>query len=457
MPELPEVETVKRELSSFVINKTFDKPTIYYHHFIKTNEDEFLSQIEGKTILSLSRKGKFLVFHLSGNKKMIFHLRMEGKMFKEDNKKHSLKYLTAYFPFKDVDYGFAFYDVRKFGCLYYLDENDNGPLANVGKEPFEINDSSELYKLYHTKKKPIKELLMDQSLMSGIGNIYADEILFRSRISPFKKGCELNDKDFANILNFSVEVLKSSIESNGSTVKTYKASEHIQGSFQDQLLAYGKEGQICPYCHEFRIEKRKLGGRGTCYCPKCQNTGLNIGITGKIASGKSTVSHYFEGEGFVRFSADEVVHNLYTNKAFLKTLRSKFPIVFNEELSKAKIADLLTTDKAFRKSYTSFIFNEVKNQMNEFIINNDGKDKVLEIPLLFDAHMENDFTYIIGVETIHQKKHLLERGDDLSRVNFNALNSYDQNHDKLDFIIHTDGTLGELKTNVKRLIKFIKK
>ena len=457
MPELPEVETVKRELSSFVINKTFDKPTIYYHPFIKTNEDEFLSQIEGKTILSLSRKGKFLVFHLSGNKKMIFHLRMEGKMFKEDNKNHSLKHLTAYFPFKDVDYGFAFYDVRKFGCLYYLDENDNGPLANVGKEPFEINDSSELYKLYHTKKKPIKELLMDQSLMSGIGNIYADEILFRSRISPFKKGFELNDKDFANILNFSVEVLKSSIESNGSTVKTYKASEHVQGSFQDQLLAYGKEGQICPYCHKFRIEKRKLSGRGTCYCPKCQNTGLNIGITGKIASGKSTVSHYFEDEGFVRFSADEVVHNLYTNKAFLKTLKSKFPMVFNEELSKAKIADLLTTDKAFRKSYTSFIFNEVKNQMNEFIINNDGKDKVLEIPLLFDAHMENDFTYIIGVETIHQKKHLLERGDDLNRVNFNALNSYDQNHDKLDFIIHTDGTLGELKTNVKRLIKFIKK
>ncbi len=453
MPELPEVETVIRELAPFVVGKTFSSPEIYYEPLIKTDKFSFYDDIKGKKILSLSRKGKFILFHLSEEKKLIFHLRMEGKLFVENKKTLSTKHMTLFLPFENDDRGLAFYDVRKFGCLYYLDENDEGPLSNVGKEPFDM-EIDELYSLYHKKHDHIKCVLLDQSLMSGIGNIYADEILFACGISPFRYATDLSKDEIENILEQSKRILMASIESKGSTVRSYRASEHVKGSFQESLKVYSRQGKECLTCHHAKIEKRKLDGRGTSYCPICQKTGINVAITGKIASGKSLASSYFEKEGFVRFSCDEEVHKLYLDVSFLNGLESKFPIIFtNHKLSKKKITKLLSTDKRFKKEYESYIFKEVKNRINQFIIDNDGKNKIIEVPLLFDAHMEHDFTYTVGVETTRQKEHLLERGEDITRAKFNELNSYDRHRDELDFILHSDGTKEELYNQVKALIK----
>lgn len=453
MPELPEVETVKRELCKSILGKTFSSPVIYYKPLIKTDYSLFIEDIKGKEILSIARKGKFLIFHLSGEKKLLFHLRMEGKIFIENTESHSLSHLSLFIPFENDENGLAFYDVRKFGCIYYLNEKEQGPLLHVGKEPFDIT-LDELYPLYRTKDEYIKVLLMNQSLMSGIGNIYADEILFASRISPFKKGTALTKEEISTLLENSKKILSEAIESKGSTVRSYKASEHVKGSFQQFLKVYSREGEECLSCHKAKIEKRKLDGRGTSYCPFCQNTGINVAITGKIASGKSLASHYFEVEGFKRLSCDEEVHKLYADNKFIKELEKTFPMIFKRhKLSKEKITALLSEDKSFKRKYEAYIFKAVKERINRFIIENDGKNKIIEVPLLFDAHMEHDFTYIVGIETTRQEEHLQERGEDVTRKQFNALNSYDLHHDELDYILHSDGTKEELHDQVKELIK----
>lgn len=452
MPELPEVETVRCELEKSLLGKVFDTPVLAYHPVIKTDEMEFVTSLKGKRVLSISRNGKYLIFHLSEETKLLFHLRMEGKLFVEKKEGLNTKHMTIFFPFMERDDGLAFYDVRKFGCVYYLKEEKEGPLLHVGQDPFAMT-SVKLCSLYQSKRKPIKTVLMDQSLMSGIGNIYADEILFRSRISPFRMANTLTEEEIGTILKNAVTILKAAIASHGSTVKTYRASEHVKGSFQEQIQVYGKAGELCPSCHKVHIERRILSGRGTCYCPRCQKTGINVAITGKIASGKSLASHYFEEKGFARFSADEKVHELYQDQKFLNQLTKRFPeVFFRGKLSKKKITALLG-EESFHHRYTSFLFRAVKDAVNDFIIANDGKNKIIEIPLLFDAHMEKDFTYNIGIETTKQNEHLLERGEDISRKDFNSLNSYDLHRDELDFILHSDGTKEELKMQVQVLIR----
>ena len=117
------------------------------------------------------------------------------------------------------------------------------------------------------KKLPIKTLLLDQSIIVGLGNIYVDEVLFLSRINPNKKYYELKDKDFKSIIKYTKEVLEHAIELGGTTIRSYESSEGVHGLFQMELLVHGKE--ICPKCNK-KIEKIRIGGRGTYFCPKCQ-------------------------------------------------------------------------------------------------------------------------------------------------------------------------------------------
>lgn len=360
-------------------------------------------------------------------------------------------------PLKGTEDALAFYDVRKFGCAYLLEESEIGPLASLGKEPFEIENPEELYVRFQKSSKPIKEMLLDQTIMAGLGNIYADETCFRAKISPFLPANQLSLEDTKRILVASQQILTAAIEHCGSTVRSYRSSSTHAGEFQEFLQVYGKEGKECRCCHKFKIEKRRLSGRGTCYCPNCQHTGINVAITGKIASGKSLATSYFRKEGFVTFSADEEVHKMYADEEFLKQLKASFPNIFTPELDKKKITELLNNDPLFKRRYLQFIFKEVKRRVNAFIIENDGKDKALEIPVLFDAHMQKDFTYLVGTETTRQEEHLKERGEKVERKNFNRMNSYDLHRKELDFILNTDGTKRELRRQVVELIAEMKK
>lgn len=456
MPELPEVETVVVTLQDKVLGLTFDTPTVYVHRLIQTDEKQFVSLLKGKTILSLSRRGKWIIFHLSEKKKLLFHLRMEGKIFVVLQQSFSSSHLSLFMPFEHSPYGLAFYDVRKFGCAYFLDEGDLGPLKTLGKEPFEYRDGKEFYDVIHPLSKPLKEILMNQTIISGIGNIYADEICFASRLSPFKLVCSLTVDECKNVIENAKKILQQAIDYKGTTVKSYQSSENHSGEYQEMLKVYGREGKECLVCHQTKIEKRRLGGRSVSYCPLCQKTGINVAVTGKIASGKSLVTSYFKEEGFCSFSADDEVHKMYHDPIFLAKLKCLFPMIFTPKLDKKKITSLLSIDKKFKRTYETFIFKEIKKKINDFIIENDAYDKVFEIPLLFDSHMEKDFTFTVGVETTQQEAHLRERGESIERMKFNRLNSYDRHRDTLDYIIHSDGTKEELKKQVICLINRMK-
>lgn len=452
MPELPEVETIKRELEKVIIGKTFLHPEILFFGCIKSDIKNY--SLYNKKILSITREGKFLIIHLSSDEKLLFHMRMEGKLYVVNKKDHSTSHLSLFIPFKDDDTGLAFYDTRKFGVTYLLKENERGPLNKLGKEPFDI-DSDFLYEKYHSSKKCIKELLLDQEIMSGLGNIYADEVLFSCKLSPFKSGDELAKEDCLNIKTESIRILNLAIKNNGSTVRTYHAKEGMDGKFQNLLNVYTKKNEECKLCHH-KIEKRYLNGRGCEYCPNCQKTGLNIAITGKIGSGKSLAVSFFKEEEFISFSCDDYVHSLYTNTAYLESLKKDFPFLFTPSLNKELIAKKLLEDKVFKRKYTLTIFSSVRKGINDFIIKNDGKDKIFEIPLLFDSHLDKDFSILVGIETNRQQEHLKERGDDISRIKFNDLNSYDKNKDKLNYILHSDYSKDNLREQVKVLINKIK-
>ncbi len=448
MPELPEVETVKRELEKDIIGKKISAVSIYYPRMIRTSIDEFKNGLPGKTIESLGRRGKFLIINLSDSKKLIFHLRMEGKLFAVDAKSHSEKHLNLVFEFEDSDISLAFYDTRKFGVVYYLDQEDEGPLSSLGKEPSEIEDISEL-KEKLSKAKPIKELLLDQSIIAGLGNIYADEVLFACSISPFRSGNSLTFEECASIVKESRRILNLAIENNGSTVRSYKASESVHGDFQSFLQVYDHEGKECGRCHKAKIEKKQLGGRGTSYCPVCQRVGISIGITGKIGSGKSLVLSYFKDLGYKTFSADDEVRRLYQDKKFMKDLKNNFPSLFTPDFDKKKLSSLLVEDAAFRRKYQNYLYPKIREAANNFMIRYHDERKALEIPLLFKARMEHDFTYLLGVETTKQKEHLEERGESLTdRQALGELNDYDKKRYLLDYIIDASGTKENLRNRV---------
>ena len=451
MPELPEVETVRKELSKQVTGLTFETVTCFYQPSFSKGSDS----ITGRKIDDVKRRGKYLIFCLDDGSRLLIHLRMEGKLFflPQLEKKEDYRHVTVEFSFKETEKRLYFIDVRKFGRVQLLRQGEEGPLSNLGPEPFDVEDIKEIYKKIHSSKKPIKELLLDQTILSGIGNIYADEILFKSGISPFQKGNLLKIDDVKRIIDNAKEILSLAIEHNGSTVRSYQASKTIEGSYQDFLKVYGKQGQLCPKCHRYHIEKKQLSGRGTSYCPHCQNVGISVCITGKIASGKSLATSYFQEEGFIAFSADDEIHRMYQEKEFKAKIKANFPFLFTPYLNKKKISKLLHTDKRFRRQYEAFLYRELKERMFAFFLKNNGKKKVFEIPLVFDASMEKLFTYLVGVETTKQREHLLMRGEDPDRASFNKLNSYDQHREELDYILKADGTREELKENVKKLIE----
>ena len=268
MPELPEVETVKNTLKKQVLNKRIAYVSIYWDNIIAYPKTcEFKKQIENQKINDILRRGKWLMFELD-DYFLLSHLRMEGKYFIRNKEDERNKHEHVIFTFTD-DTTLRYHDTRKFGKMYLIkkDEVYNvKPLKDLGKEPWD-NTLTKEYLREKLTKKPIKTLLLDQSIIVGIGNIYADEVLFLSKIHPCTSGDELKDKDLENIIKYVKETLEKAIKLGGTTIKSYTSSEGVHGKFQTELLVHTKE--ICPKC-KTNLQKITVGGRGTYYCPKCQ-------------------------------------------------------------------------------------------------------------------------------------------------------------------------------------------
>ncbi len=272
MPELPEVETVKETLKLKLIGKKIKDVKVYYDGIIAYPEvKEFSKQIKNLPIKDIKRRGKWLMFDLD-NYYLLSHLRMEGKYFfknkedKLDNHEHVVFTL-------DDDEELRYRDTRKFGKMYLIkkeDINSIGPIKDLGLEPWDDNlNINYLKDKYKNKRLPIKTVLLDQSIIVGIGNIYADEILFLSKLNPLIKCCDLKDNDLDNIIKYTKEVLEKAIKLGGTTIRTYTSVDGVHGRFQNELLIHGKDKDVCPNCGQ-PIEKIRVGGRGTYYCINCQ-------------------------------------------------------------------------------------------------------------------------------------------------------------------------------------------
>lgn len=271
MPELPEVETVKNSLKKLVLNKKITSVNVMYDNIIEyPSVNEFKEKLINQTIDDIKRKGKWLIFELD-DYVLLSHLRMEGKYIIRNKEDIFEKHEHVEFIFSD-NKSLRYKDTRKFGRMYLYDKKsafNKKPLIDLGLEPWdkELNVNYLKEKL-KTKSLPIKTILLDQSIITGLGNIYVDEVLFLSNINPLTKPSELKDSDLEKIIKYTKEVLESAIKLGGTTIRSYESSEGVHGNFQTSLLVHTKE--ICPKCNT-KIEKIKVGGRGTYYCPKCQN------------------------------------------------------------------------------------------------------------------------------------------------------------------------------------------
>ena len=272
MPEKPEVITVARSLERELLGKRIIDCNIYWNNIIASpKKEEFITNIKNQMIHSISTRGKFLVFELD-HYSLLIHLRMEGKfLFRKDSdliEKHE----HVEFILNDGE-RLRYHDVRKFGKMYLIPINDTyqvKPLVELGYEYNDKNLTKEyLYDKIKSKNIPIKNILLDQSIIAGIGNIYANEILYMSKINPNRKGYKISKRDCQNIIDNTRIVLEKAITLGGTTIRSFTSSEGVHGKFQNELLVHGKNNSICNMCGSI-IKKIQIGGRGTYYCPNCQ-------------------------------------------------------------------------------------------------------------------------------------------------------------------------------------------
>ena len=272
MPELPEVETVKESLKLRLSNKKIIRARVLWDNIIAyPSKDELIKEIANQTINDVKRRGKFLMFDLD-DYFLLSHLRMEGKYFFKKSSDSIDKHEHVIFELDD-NTELRYRDTRKFGKMYLIKKEDIdkiGPLVELGLEPWDNKLTSKyLLDKFKNKRLPIKTVLLDQSIIVGIGNIYADEILFLYKINPLKKCNLITEEEANNIIKYTRSVLEEAIKMGGTTIRTYSSVDGVHGLFQKELLVHGKDKDTCPECNT-KIEKIRVGGRGTYYCPNCQ-------------------------------------------------------------------------------------------------------------------------------------------------------------------------------------------
>ena len=265
MPELPEVETIKRDLEKVILNKKITQVSIYNPAVIRQMQpDKFKKELQGLRIKNILRKAKVLILELSNGKSLVIHLKMTGQLIYPGDSKES----RVSFHLSD-DKILDFNDQRLFGELRLLDDwHDLKFIQGLGPEPFDLS-VDKFKEMLSKKKTKIKTLLMDQAFISGIGNLYAAESLFRARIHPERPAVSLSDKEKEALFNSIKDVLGEAIKYGGSSVDNYVRLSGASGDYVRYHQVYGRAGKPCLVC-KTPIKKISLGGRGTYFCPRCQ-------------------------------------------------------------------------------------------------------------------------------------------------------------------------------------------
>ena len=463
MPELPEVETVKNVLKPIVVNHTITGIDILRASSVPGDHALFISSLKGQTFLDVTRIGKFLIFHLTNNKVIISHLRMEGKYYELLENEPNTKYARVVLHL-DNSHKICYDDSRCFGYLRLSSEEeykDDKEIAKLGPEPWDA-DINKIMKQVKKCSLPIKSALLSQTLMTGLGNIYVDETLFASNIHPLVAANLITRNEWETIKREASRILKEAIVQGGSTIKSYHPGKDIDGNFQTKLLVYGKDGENCPKCgHPLRFIK--VGGRGTTYCPICQQyhgKRMMVAIFGPIASGKSEVLKCFERAKIPTLSSDKVVEELYKKPNVVKLVNKTFGLSFEKEIDKDVLRKHLNDNPKDINKINKLIHPLVKKETELFI--KEHKDPIIavEVPLLFESGMDRMFDVIIAVDANEDKRLRLlnerngQKGQELKAINKN--NTFIKNKEKADFIIDNSADLNSLKEQTRALINKLK-
>ncbi len=271
MPELPEVEVIRRGLEPLIREKQFAKPALLFPGSVRhPSPEEFQLRLTGRRVTGLQREGKYLLIQLDRGE-LVVHLRMTGRLVYLERETDTGRHLRAVLPF--VDGGALYFsDMRKFGGLWLLENREQRNLTGLhrlGPDIYEGASPAQFYSLVRLRPRAtIKPLLLNQHFLAGMGNIYVDESLFRCGIHPCRMVRSLSDEEIFSLYRAVRAVLDEAIRHGGTSSRDYRDARGEEGGFQHQLAVYGRKGQSCR-CGAL-IQRIVVGGRGTHYCPRCQ-------------------------------------------------------------------------------------------------------------------------------------------------------------------------------------------
>ena len=301
MPELPEVETVRRTLNALIAGKTIDRVSVKLPRIIQrpADPDLFEIQLAGRTFTTVERRGKFLRLMLDGLV-LVSHLRMEGRYGLYREEEPTEPHTHVIFHFTDGT-ELRYKDVRQFGTMHLFapgEELSSAPLNKLGVEPLDEAFTLDAFRRAIGKRTTkIKPLLLNQEVVVGLGNIYVDEALHEAGIHPETEANLLKPAELERLHAAIVRTLREAVEAGGSSIKSYVNGQGEMGMFQHRLRAYGREGEPCDRCGS-PIEKSVVGGRGTHTCPKCQKRRGKSGAASRLkgASRANAVKRRLDGK-----------------------------------------------------------------------------------------------------------------------------------------------------------------
>ncbi len=278
MPELPEVETIRRDLSRLIVGKKIVEMTTDSPKQVKPSLSAMKKAIVGATIKKIERRAKLLQIFLSHGQILAIHLKLTGRLLvrkkgapKDDWQHVIIKLKTQNSKLKTGDLELRFCDLRKFGWIRLVNSEQLSVISDeLGIEPLTPEVTKEKFiQIIHSSNRPIKIVLMDQKKIAGVGNIYANDALFLAKIDPRRPAKKITEKGAEKLLKAIEKVLQAGIKYRGASDQYYLDALGRKGAYQEHFLTYGRDGKKCLDCGG-EIKRLKIGGRGTFYCPKCQ-------------------------------------------------------------------------------------------------------------------------------------------------------------------------------------------
>jgi len=485
MPELPEVETIRTVLESWTKERKVSTIKLLYPRIVANSTELVLNEkLAGNTIEKIERRGKYLIF-VFADFVIVSHLRMEGKyylghypnsIFQEGYEYDPLnakndKFFKHVHVIFELDNGsiLMYHDSRKFGRMFLLEKENyrnEYPINSLGFEPFELDNGQYLFDKFQKLKVTIKQALLMQDIMCGLGNIYVDEVLFDTKISPLEKANNISLEQCDLLVKSSVKVLNKAIYLGGSTIKSYHPGNDVDGRFQNELMVYGHENERCSVCGTM-ILKTIVGTRGTHYCPYCQQKNIRnqirvIGVTGLIGSGKSSICQIFAENGYLHVDADSIAKKIMNKDqdgylAVVKEFGSSI-LDTNGNIDRALLRKIIIVDDSKLQLLNNIIHPLVVHEMSNIIKNNKGKI-VLDVPLLYESNSDKlcDAVVFVNCNSKVRKSRLIERGnmpvEEALKLNSNNDEVVIKSN-KASYVV--DNTL-DLQTTRKQVLKIIEK